>query len=162
MAFACPFSDHPVGTGTFCRICGRSYIQVADPVLPETPERELVSVGTSPVAAAEAGPVPPAWVPAHAAGLVPEEPFTLDVAPGMTFELASAFADLSVPAAVEQDVVEQAVVEQDAVEQAVVEQAVDEPDGAEPGPRERSQALLVGVGVGAGAALMAVLDRLVL
>jgi hypothetical protein len=40
MALACPFHEHPVGSGTFCRICGRDYVDVPDPV-----GAELVTVG---------------------------------------------------------------------------------------------------------------------
>ena len=37
MALACPVPEHPVGDGSFCRICGRSYLTVPDPVLVEAP-----------------------------------------------------------------------------------------------------------------------------
>ncbi len=182
MALACPFSDHPVGTGTFCRICGRGYVQVPDPVLPEVPERELVSVGARPDAA-EATAAPAAWAPAQAA-LVPEEPF-LEVPAGMTFELASGFAEQPVvfePVAFEPVAFEPAAFEPVAFEPAAEPDAA-EPDAAEPDAaatlaeeespapdrRKRSRALpvarvrLVGLlGFGGGAALMAVLDRLLL
>jgi hypothetical protein len=32
MAVVCVIPEHPVGEGAFCRICGRSYLTVADPL----------------------------------------------------------------------------------------------------------------------------------
>jgi hypothetical protein len=71
MALRCSHEDHPVGPGSFCRICGRDYVDVPDAL--ELPA--LVSVGAAEVAGAElptqvlrvplpsAPSVPPPYVP---------------------------------------------------------------------------------------------------
>ncbi len=46
MALACVQTAHPVGDGSFCRICGRAYVQVPDQAPDQVPDQ--VSVAPSP------------------------------------------------------------------------------------------------------------------
>lgn len=51
MALACLHTDHPVGDGTFCRICGRHYVDAPQPV-------EDVHATPAPVEEVHATPAP--------------------------------------------------------------------------------------------------------
>jgi hypothetical protein len=138
MALACPYDDHPVGDGTFCRICGRDYV-----VVPEQAVAQLVTVGAPAVVPALTEPPLPPPVQAE---LPPPpappatEPLPLPRQQGGVVEVADAFGAPEEPA---QD---------------------DEPKASRFGLDARlSPAVLAAVaGFGGGAVLMALLDRLVL
>jgi hypothetical protein len=72
MALVCPV-DHPPGVGTtFCRICGRTYVVVEDPVAPPVEVEAAVAVQAEPeFALAAAAPVVP-----QAVAVGPPIPFT--------------------------------------------------------------------------------------
>ncbi len=96
MAVVCVIPEHPVGEGAFCRICGRSYLTVADPVPDQVaaPAPELVAA----VSAPQPPPLPPVLPPplpvaTEAAALdqlLPEQLLPAQVIPAqVTSELAA-------------------------------------------------------------------------
>ena len=153
MALACLHTDHPVGDGTFCRICGRHYVDAPQPVedVHATPapveglsaaEHELplhaaLQAGGSAVMEAPTSPVLPE--PAHTWSAPP----ATSVPPGVVLVPEAWLADAS----------EQAV---DDGEQTA------EPDPTPTAGRRSQSQLLAVAGFGGGALVMALLDRLVL
>lgn len=156
MALACLHTDHPVGDGSFCRICGRHYVDVPQPV-------EQVHATPAPV---ESLFVAEHDLPPHAAdraeGSAVMQAPPLPVLPEQA-QSWSAPPVTSVPAQV-------ALVPEAGLADAVDDSEAAADDGdhpAEPGPTPMSgrlsqSQLLAVAGFGGGALVMALLDRLVL
>ncbi len=151
MALACLHTNHPVGDGTFCRICGRSYIDVPDPFVH-----------------AEAAPAP--WEPAPAVVLEPLLPMLPEharswsappaghIPPALALVPETPIADLPVEMVDDIEVADE--VDSHAFDDDG-EQGVPS-DVARPAGRLSQSQLLVVAGFGGGAFVMALLDRLVL
>jgi hypothetical protein len=68
VALACVIPEHPVGEGSFCRICGRDYVTVPDAHPSALPPETEVPTGAAPTAGAPVVEAPAWEVP------VPEQP----------------------------------------------------------------------------------------
>lgn len=137
MALACPVSEHPVGDGAFCRICGRTYVSVADPVRAQAPAPDVTAV--------------PLTEPAFKHEALSADP-VLDTA-----LIQTRFAEMTAPEAPLGDL---ATLDDPSPE------AAPEPDDAVPSkktPRVVPPAFVHALaGAGGGALLMALVDRFVL
>ena len=149
MALACPVLEHPVGDGSFCRICGRDYVAVPDPVTVQTAVLEAppaVLPESSPFALPEPSPFAELHQPA------PEpapEPLSTPDPVLDTGLIDTRFAEMTAP--------EASLGELASATTAPAEEPVAKT--SRPAPPYLVHVL---AGAGGGALVMALLDRLVL
>jgi len=154
MALACQYIDHPVGDGTFCRICGRSYIDVPDP---------FVHVDAEPVPWEALAPAP-ASVLAPTSPMFPGHARSLSTPPAGSVPPALGLLPEVRLAEVSDEVVDDVEAADQVDGHAFVDDSEDaaEPDAVHRAGRVSQSHLLAVAGFGGGALVMALLDRLVL